>query len=300
MANYFSILLVILTVGSGLIWLVDSLVFAPKRKARREALAGHGESALAPNEELPYIVDTAQQIFPVIAFVLVLRSFLYEPFQIPSGSMMPTLLVGDFILVEKYAYGLKDPVFRHKFIDTGKPERGDVVVFKYPEEPTVDYIKRVVGLPGDTVIYRDKKVYVKPRCDSGQDCAPQAVMAQEFVNSGEFVQNLAPLKRVTETLGDVKHDILQHPVSEAHPSNFYTQPGTKMNEWIVPEDQYFVLGDNRDNSRDSRFWGFVPDENLVGQAVAIWISFEFERDPDSWLPSWIPSGVRFNRIGGIE
>ncbi|NVK54616.1 MAG: signal peptidase I [Alteromonadaceae bacterium] len=300
MANYFSILLVILTLGSGLIWLVDALLFAPRRKARSEALAGHGESALPPSEELPYIVDTAQQIFPVIAFVLVLRSFLYEPFQIPSGSMMPTLLVGDFILVEKFAYGLKDPVFRHKFIDTGKPQRGDVVVFKYPEDPSIDYIKRVVGLPGDTVIYRDKKVYIKPTCVTGQDCAPQQVMVQEFVNSGEFVQNLAPLKRVTETLGDVKHDILQHPVSEAHPSNFYTQPGTKMNEWIVPENQYFVLGDNRDNSRDSRFWGFVPDENLVGQAVAIWISFEFERDKDSWLPSWIPSGVRFSRVGGIE
>jgi len=264
------------------------------------ALSGNGESALSPEEKLPYIVDTAQQIFPVIAFVLVLRSFLYEPFQIPSGSMMPTLLVGDFILVEKYAYGLKDPVFRHKFMETGAPERGDVVVFKYPEEPSVDYIKRVVGMPGDTVIYRDKQIFIKPACDSGRNCAEFKAMPQEFVSSGDFVQNLAPLKRISETLGDVKHEILQHPFSEAHPSNFYTQPGTKMNEWIVPENQYFVLGDNRDNSRDSRYWGFVPDENLVGKAVAIWISFEFDRASDSWLPSWVPSGVRFSRVGGIQ
>jgi len=300
MANYFSLLLVVLTLGSGLIWLIDAVAFAPKRKARGVALSGNGESALSPEEKLPYIVDTAQQIFPVIAFVLVLRSFLYEPFQIPSGSMMPTLLVGDFILVEKYAYGLKDPVFRHKFIETGAPERGDVVVFKYPEEPSVDYIKRVVGMPGDTVIYRDKQIFIKPACDNGQNCAEFKAMPQEFVSSGDFVQNLAPLKRIRETLGDVEHEILQHPVAEAHASNFYTQPGTKMNEWIVPENQYFVLGDNRDNSRDSRYWGFVPDENLVGKAVAIWISFEFDRASDSWLPSWVPSGVRFSRVGGIQ
>ena len=222
MANYFSLLLVVLTLGSGLIWLVDAIAFAPKRKARGVALAANGESALPPEEKLPYIVDTAQQIFPVIAFVLVLRSFLYEPFQIPSGSMMPTLLVGDFILVEKYAYGLKDPVFRHKFIETGAPERGDVVVFKYPEEPSVDYIKRVVGMPGDTVIYRDKQIFIKPACDNGQNCAEFKAMPQEFVSSGDFVQNLAPLKRIRETLGDVEHEILQHPVAEAHASNFYT------------------------------------------------------------------------------
>lgn len=300
MANYFSILLVILTLGSGLIWLLDAVYFGPRRRERGVAVSGLGESALQPDDKLPYVVDTAQQIFPVIAFVLVLRSFLYEPFQIPSGSMMPTLLVGDFILVEKYAYGLKDPVFRHKFIETGAPERGDVVVFKYPEDPNVDFIKRVVGMPGDTVVYRNKQVYIKPACESGSQCEEFKVMPQEFVSSGEFVQHLAPLKRMTEQLGEVTHDILQHPTGEASPREFYTQPGTKMNEWIVPEGQYFVLGDNRDNSRDSRFWGFVPDENLVGKAVAIWISFEFDRPASSWVPSWIPSGVRFSRVGGIQ
>ncbi|MBO1255307.1 signal peptidase I [Alteromonas sp. 5E99-2] len=288
MANYFSLLLVALTTITGIIWLVDSLFFAKKRK---EAEAG----------ELPYIVDTSQQIFPVIAFVLVLRSFLYEPFQIPSGSMMPTLLVGDFILVEKYAYGVKDPVFRHKFLDTGSPSRGDVVVFKYPENKRVDYIKRLVGLPGDTIIYRNKQIFIKPKCESQSSSCPElAPVHLDYIGNDEFVQQLAKLQRFNEQLGDVSHDILRHPVYEAHPSEFYAQRGTRANEWVVPEGHYFMLGDNRDNSRDSRFWGFVSDDDLVGKAVAIWISFEFDRDKDSILPSWIPTGVRFNRVGGIQ
>jgi signal peptidase I len=298
MANYFSLLLVILTLVTGLVWLVDSLVFAPKRKAQAAGVGGSELDGGAP--KLPYIVDTCQQVFPIIAFVMVLRSFFYEPFQIPSGSMMPTLLVGDFILVEKYSYGVKDPVFRSKFIETGIPERGDVVVFKYPENNNLDYIKRVVGLPGDTVVYRNKQIFIKPYCEKADNTCPQMQpLKQDYIGSGEFVQNLAPLQRFTEHLGDEFHDILRHPVMEAHPSGFYTQPGTRMNEWRVPEGQYFVLGDNRDNSRDSRFWGFVSNEELVGKAVFIWISFEFERSSDSFLPSWIPTGVRFSRIGGI-
>lgn len=301
MANYFSQILVMLTLVTGLIWLVDSLVFAPKRKARLQAAAGAEGADYGEDPQLPYLVDTSQQIFPVIAFVLVLRSFIYEPFQIPSGSMMPTLLVGDFILVEKFSYGIKDPLFRSKLVETGEPERGDVVVFKYPEEPSVDYIKRVVGLPGDTVVYQDKQVYIKPKCESATaSCEKLQAVPLDFVERGEFVQDMAQLMRYTETLGDTKHDILRHPVREISPANFYTQPGTRSNEWLVPEGHYFVLGDNRDNSRDSRFWGFVPDDNLVGKAVAIWISFEFERSPSDFLPSWIPTGVRFERVGGID
>ncbi|MBT0585800.1 signal peptidase I [Alteromonas oceanisediminis] len=303
MANYFSLILVIVTAVSGLIWLLDALVLAPKRKAKAaSAPSSEGGAAtlgvVEPKE--PYIVDTAKQIFPVIAFVLVLRSFLYEPFQIPSGSMMPTLLVGDFILVEKFAYGLKDPVARHKFVEMGQPERGDIVVFKYPEDTRIDYIKRVVGLPGDVIEYRNKQVFVKPACVSGETCVDPYAIPLTFVNRGEFVQNMAQLERYTEEMGDATHDILRHPVREAHPSQFFTQPGTRMNQWIVPEDSYFVLGDNRDNSRDSRFWGFVKDEHLVGKAVAIWISFEFERDKDDILPTWVPTGIRFSRFGGID
>lgn len=300
MANYFSIFLVILTVASGLIWLVDSLLFAPKRRERM-ALAGGPEATTTITEQdkqLPWLVDTAQQIFPVIAFVMVLRSFLYEPFQIPSGSMMPTLLVGDFILVEKFTYGLKDPVMRKKFVDIGAPERGDVAVFKFPPEPQLDYIKRVVGLPGDTVIYRNKQLQIKPACDTKENCPPLEKVQLTFENRGEVYQQFAPLEKYTEQLGDVSHQIYRKP-GRASTSRYYAQPGTQSDEWIVPEGHYFVLGDNRDNSEDGRFWGFVPEENLVGKAVAIWISFEFDRVPSSWVPSWIPTGIRFERVGGI-
>lgn len=303
MANYFSIFLVILTVLSGLIWLIDSLMFAPKRKLAIEAASKQNAAqgaATAQENQLPYIVDTAQQIFPVIAFVMILRSFLYEPFQIPSGSMMPTLLVGDFILVEKFTYGLKDPVMRSKFIDVGAPERGDVVVFKFPQNPSIDYIKRVVGLPGDTVVYQNKQLFIKPACDVATECLPMAPVPLEFQQSGEFEQGRTPLQRLTEQLGEESHDILRLPGPQINSGRYFRQPGTKINEWIVPENQYFVMGDNRDNSEDGRFWGFVPDELLVGKAVAIWISFEFERDDDSALPGWIPTGIRFNRVGGIN
>lgn len=293
MASYFSLLLVILTLATGLIWLVDSLVFAPKRKNQS-----------SDKTELPTIVDTSQQIFPVIAFVLVLRSFLFEPFQIPSGSMMPTLLVGDFILVKKFAYGVKDPVFRKKLIETGEPERGDIVVFKYPLEPRVDYIKRVVGLPGDTIVYKNKQIFIQPKCDTASTkCEPLTKVNLKYVSNDEFIDGLIPLNRFTENLGEVTHDVLQHPRKniDLTPRNagYFVQPRTRFNEWKVPEGHYFVMGDNRDNSADSRFWGFVPDENLVGEAVAIWISFEFGRDPESFF-SWVPTGVRFERVGGID
>ena len=312
MANYFSIFLVAVTLASGLIWLADSLLWAPKRK-EKVALAKANTQGVIDDDTLqeiaplPYIVDTAQQIFPVIAFVMVLRSFLYEPFQIPSGSMMPTLLVGDFILVEKFTYGLKDPVARNKFVEMGKPERGDVVVFKYPEQPSVDYIKRVVGLPGDKVIYRNKQVYIKPACDLADitQCPVMAPVGLKQVSRGEFFHAIyngqrLPQTRYTESLGEVSHDILVTDAIRAVPEKYHQQPGTLQDKWLVPDDQYFVLGDNRDNSRDGRYWGFVPDANLVGKAVAIWISFEFERPADSWLPGFIPSGVRFERVGAIK
>ena len=299
MANTFSLILVIVTLVTGVVWLLEKLVFAKKRQAKVaeiQAQTANGLDAvtLQKVESQPWWVENSVSIFPVIAFVLVLRSFIYEPFQIPSGSMMPTLLVGDFILVEKYAYGLKDPVWRTQLVETGKPERGDIVVFKYPPQPNIDYIKRVVGLPGDTVRYSaDKQVCIQAKGES--TCKPVKL---SNVEESPFIQNGIPLIQMNEKLGEVEHQILVNPLARDRVQNYQPRPG--VNEWVVPQGQYFVMRDNRDNSADSRYWGFVPEANLVGKAVAIWISFEFDRGADSVLPSWIPTGVRFNRIGGIH
>ncbi len=307
MAGYFAIFLVLLTLASGLIWLLDALVLAPKRQ-QKLALAqasSAGELPLKASEELtkePQIVETAKSIFPVIALITIFRSFIYEPFQIPSGSMMPTLLVGDFILVEKFSYDVKDPVWRTTLYSNNKPQRGDVAVFKYPEQPTVDYIKRIIGVPGDRIIYRNKQLFIEKACQAGQtsDCGTLEMVPQTLKNEGEFYQEQYPQRRYTEQLGEVSFDILQTPARREHTEFFFKQRGTAIDEFIVPEGHYFVLGDNRDNSRDGRFWGFVPEHNMVGKAVFIWMSFEFSDDPDSWLPGWVPTGVRFERLGAIH
>jgi len=307
MAGYFAIFLVVLTLASGLIWLVDAAVLAPKRKqklAAAEASAGGSLPADAAGliAKRSYLAETAVEIFPLILAITLVRSFLYEPFQIPSGSMMPTLLVGDFILVEKYSYDVKDPVWRKTLYSNGKPERGDVVVFKYPEQPDIDFIKRAIGLPGDRIVYKNKQLFIQKACaavDKSQ-CPGLEPVAMTLQAEGEFMDGELPTKRFSEQLGEHKHDILQHPFKPEQLINYYKQPGTAIDEFIVPDGHYFVMGDNRDNSRDSRFWGFVPEDNLVGRAVFIWMSFEFSNDPNSWLPSWVPVGVRFERIGKIQ
>ncbi|MBL4742210.1 MAG: signal peptidase I [Idiomarina sp.] len=285
MANYFSILLTLVTLIAGLLWLFDALVLKPKRKQ---------------GEPQNTVTKFGQSVFPVLAAVLVLRSFLYEPFQIPSGSMMPTLLKGDFILVEKFAYGVKDPVFRKQIIETGKPERGDIAVFKYPLEPNVDYIKRIVGLPGDRIVYRDKQLFIQPQCGNASECPPLDVKRNAVDTEQTYFSGGGSLNVYQETLGDIKHRILLDPRVRSRVPLFYEQPGTDSGEFIVPEGHYFAMGDNRDNSQDSRYWGFVPEEYLVGRAFFVWMSFEMDRSPDSVLPQWVPTGVRFERLGSIE
>ena len=208
-------------------------------------------------------VEYCKSFFPVILAVLLLRSFLVEPFRIPSGSMMPTLLVGDFILVNKFAYGIRLPVLNKKVLEIGEPERGDVVVFRYPKDPSVDYIKRVVGLPGDKIGYYNK-IYISMANRPGK-CLPVSIIGK---GSGVSMSGASERR---EQLGDVQHDILVMPRT----------PGLE-GEYVVGEDEYFVMGDNRDNSNDSRYWGTVPEANLVGKAFRVWMNWDGANGGVDW------------------
>ncbi len=307
MANFYSVLLTVVTLCAGLIWLFDALVLKPKRRQRindeeqrlQQTLDQEARERIAPQGN---IAEFAQSVFPILFVILILRSFVYEPFRIPSASMMPTLKEGDFILVQKYAFSLRDPIWRHELLEIDRPERGEIAVFKYPPEPHLDFIKRVVGLPGDRIIYRNKTLYIEPACEqNASDCAPLKVIEQTNAESDAFYFNGAtPLKAYNENLGATEHAILVDPTVGGRERFYFQQPGTARDEWIVPEGSYFVMGDNRDNSEDSRYWGFVPEQNLVGSAQFIWMSFEMERPASSILPSWVPSGIRWERLGGVE
>ncbi len=298
MANFYSVLLTVVTLTAGLIWLFDARVNKPKRLARVAAeeqrldqkLDDAARQRVAPQGA---VAEFAQSVFPILVVILLLRSFVYEPFRIPSASMMPTMLAGDFILVEKFSYSLRDPVWRHELVKTGQPQRGDIAVFKHPPQNQVDFIKRIVGLPGDRIIYRNKTLYLEPACVGEQAQCPQQL---------QVVTDAAPLLQYQEQLGEVSHNILINPNVSARERFYYQQTDrrTQVDEWIVPEGHYFFMGDNRDNSEDSRFWGFVPEQNLVGRAVFIWMSFEMDRPASSWLPQWFPTGVRWHRLGAVE
>ncbi len=250
----FALILLILLLVSGCLWVLDVAWLKKKR---------------APGTKNPWWVEYGASFFPVILIVFVLRSFLFEPFKIPSGSMIPTLEVGDFILVNKYTYGIRLPVINKKIIDNNLPQRGDVMVFRYPEDPSLDYIKRVVGLPGDQVAYQNKRLSI-----NGQ---PVEI---KKIDDYRHPQKLYYSEQYLEKLGEVEHRILNDtdaPAFIADPARFpfgdkclYNQSGVVC---TVPAGHYFVLGDNRDNSRDSRFWGFVPEENIVGKAFFIWFNF---------------------------
>ena len=285
----FSLLLFVLTLVTLLFWLAERFRFKPAREAaaatlvqqdaaRRAELASKGIDKVDGNvaearERLlmqPWWLDWTAGLFPVILIVFLLRSFLFEPFKIPSGSMIPTLLVGDLILVNKFHYGVRLPVINKKIIDNNPVQRGDVMVFRYPVDPRQDYIKRVVGLPGDEVTFANQKLSI-----NGQP-AP-------MVAKGEFfdADSLRYEPQFSEKLGAVEHNILVNPQRQAwvgsDPKTFpfaencrYTAEGVSCK---VPPGHYFMMGDNRDNSQDSRYWGFVPDENIVGKAFFVWMNF---------------------------
>lgn len=286
----FALLLFVATVVTGIYWLAERFYFLPRREQaaaklesslidRNARLAEQGikqvDTADAKASERllmqPWWLDWTAGLFPVILVVFLLRSFLYEPFKIPSGSMMPTLLTGDLILVNKFTYGLRLPVVNTKITEGTPLARGDVVVFRYPPKPSMDYIKRVVGIPGDEVAYLNKKLTI-----NGQPVSKAP--AADYLDS----ESMRLLKQYDEKLGDKEHKILN---DETTPSfipgaggfNFpgiencrYTAEGVVCK---VPPGNYFMMGDNRDNSADSRFWGFVPDKNIVGKAFFVWMNF---------------------------
>ncbi len=285
----FALILFVLLVITGLVTLIDYRYLAPRRSKSlmaRENAAGserhvgdavsEGGARKTANPEKaarayrePWWVEYSKSFFPVILIVFLLRSFLVEPFKIPSGSMLPTLIVGDFILVNKFTYGIRLPIVNLKVVNIGTPERGDVMVFRYPRDPSVDYIKRVVGLPGDRIVYANKRLSI-----NGIEARREA--AGEFSNR----RQVSFVKQFSETLGDRSHLMLIEddappmvgaPESFPHRENCsYSREGVTC---TVPAGHYFVMGDNRDNSQDSRVWGFVPDENIVGRAFFIWFNF---------------------------
>lgn len=255
----FPLIMLIALVVTGVIWLLDIYLLKPKR-------AGEAKE--------PLLVEYAKSFFPVILVVFVLRSFLVEPFKIPSGSMMSTLLVGDFILVNKYQYGIRLPVINKKIVSLKDPKNGEVMVFRYPEDPSLDYIKRVVGIPGDKISYRDKKLTI-----NGQPLKMEKVGDYSYVKSG---LNYVTATQYLETLGEHIHEALVQPDSpnirfhevRAFPMRQNCDYNEEGFTCTVPPDHYFMMGDNRDDSNDSRYWGFVPDRNIVGRAFMIWWNFD--------------------------
>lgn len=247
----FALILVILAAASGVIYLLDVLFWEKKRK---------------PGEKPNRLIEYSRSFFPVFLLVLVLRSFLVEPFRIPSGSLEPTLRVGDFVAVNKFSYGLRLPVSETKVVPLGHPKVGEIAVFRWPPKPNYDYIKRVIGTPGDKISYRNKVLFI-----NGQE------MKQKFIEYTTDESSGKAVAKYQENLNGVVHDIYQRPDIKA--TNF---------EITVPKGQYFMMGDNRDDSADSRYWGFVSDEYLRGKALLVWMSWNGQTD-----------SVRWSRIGSL-
>ena len=284
----FALLLFLATIVTGLYWLAERLVFLPRRRdaaaqleaqsvQRKSELAARGiapvDNDLANARQRllmqPWWLDWTAGLFPVIVAVFVLRSFLFEPFKIPSGSMIPTLLVGDLILVNKYTYGLRLPVLNIKLTNGTPPARGDVMVFRYPPKPSLDYIKRVVGVPGDEISYLNKKLTI-----NGQPVSKQPVA--DFFDEDA----MRYFKQFEEDLGTRHHRLLNDderpafiPGTDDFPFKQNCRYSVEGVTCKVPQGHYFMMGDNRDNSLDSRYWGFVPDRNIVGKAFFVWMNF---------------------------
>jgi len=257
----FSLILFIALVATGAVWLLDTLFFS-RRRAEKNTESGEITRD-------PLLVEYSKAFFPVILIVFVLRSFIAEPFRIPSGSMLPTLNIGDFILVNKFSYGIRLPVVNEKVVSISDPQRGDIMVFRFPHDPKMHFVKRVVGLPGDEIEYKSEKLYI-----NGKLMTQTADGKYDFKSGAKRNQSL---NKFTEDLEVLTHDILLDP----------GRGSSQALKFEVPSNQYFVMGDNRNYSNDSRYWGFVPDNNVVGKAFFIWFSWDWSNG----------GGVNWSRIG---
>jgi signal peptidase I len=285
----FALILFVLVILTGVAWVADKLVFLPRRRRAAQAAVAEfdrqqervgerfaDENAAQTRARLrddklrqPWWLEYSASFFPVILVVFVVRSFVVEPFKIPSGSMVPTLLVGDFILVNKFEYGIRLPITNTKITEGRAPTRGDVVVFRYPKDESVDYIKRVIGVPGDVVAYQDKKLTINGKP------VPEMPLP-DYLDE----ERLGYAKQFEEDIDGRKNAILNNPAvppfivgAEDFPYRDNCTYNARGVICKVPPGNYFMMGDNRDNSADSRYWGFAPDRNIVGRAFFIWMNF---------------------------
>lgn len=314
MAYILNIFLLISTFITGIFWMFYYIKNRKHDYINKTAIKDNtlDQEQRMKSYDQKYFFKSLASFFPIFLTIFTIRSFIYEPFQIPSGSMMPTLLIGDFIIVEKFSYGIKEPITHKTLINTGHPQRGDIVVFRHPHDYNTNYIKRIIGMPGDRIIYdiHKKHIHVCINYVHQKNCREKLIIHYSKPQLSNFFQkiylrddNMYSIESkkiydllyydiVEENINTMKHNILLLNNIKNPQQDYFQQENMPKLTWLVPKNKYFMMGDNRDNSLDSRYWGFVPEENLVGKAIKIWMSFD--KNENEW-----PTGIRINRIGNI-